>query len=237
MKKLLIALFVLSTFALQAQITGSQLFVSGTLGLNTSGSSSSSTTGGTTVDVDGVSTFGFDISPKVGYLLTDKFGVGLGVGYDYSQTRTPDFFDNGTDVFDQVEKDGSFFVSPFARYYQNLANKFYLYGELSVPVSFISYKELMWNDDFSNVIDSDVKDNALSFGTALGLGANYFLNDMIALEARFNILGFYINSYTTTVEQDNGDKVESNYSSVVFDVNTYDLINFSNLTIGVLIFL
>jgi len=237
MKKILFVLIVFAALSANAQIGGGLIFLSGSLGLNSSGSSNIHTNGGTTVANEGVSVLGFEFSPKAGYMLTKNIGAGLGISYDFMKTTTPDDFDNGTDLFDQVEKDGMFALAPFGRYYMGLSEKFYLYGELSFPIGFGNHKELMWNNDQTNVIDSDIKYNSQSIGTALGFGANYFLNNKIALEARFNALGLYIYSAKTTVEQANGDKNEIKNSGVDFGLDTGNLLDISNLTIGFTIFI
>lgn len=237
MKKLILGLFVVLAFGVDAQIERGKLFVGGSVGFNTSGGSTESVVGNTTTEVDDVSALGFHIIPRIGYMLTQNIGAGLGVGYNFTNMTTPDAFDNGTDLFDQVTKNGIFSVSPFARYYKNVAEKFYLFGELDFPVGIGSQKELMWNENMDGVVDSDVKNSSMSYGFGLGLGANYFVSDNIALEAGFNILGMHYSTYKTTEEQANGDKVTDIDSYFILDFDTNNLINVSFLTIGVKIFL
>ena len=237
MKKILLGLLVFLALGANAQIERGKLFVGGTIGLNTYGGSSETIEGSTTTIVDDVSVLGFNIIPRIGYMLTENIGAGLGVGYDYTKTTVPDAFDNGTDLFDQVTKNGTFTVSPFARYYMNVADKFYLFGELGFPIDIGSYKDLMWNDNTDGVVDNDVKYSSISYGFGLGLGANYFVSNNIALEAGFNILGLQYNTSKTTMEQDNGDKATDINSYFNLDFDTNDLINVSSFRIGVKIFL
>ncbi|MEN8119208.1 MAG: hypothetical protein ABFS35_02630 [Bacteroidota bacterium] len=251
MRKLLIGLFVVFAIGANAQteegnvqietgnahITKGKIFVGGALGFNTSGGSASRINGGTTTETEGVSTFGFRIIPKLGYMVTENIGVGIGIGYDYSKTITPDFFDNGFAQFEQVEKAGTLVASPFARYYKSLADKFYLFGELSLPVRFASEKELMWNATFDGTTDYDGEISSMSFGANLGLGANYFVSDKVALEARFNIFGInYISTKYTNLDS-NGDGSITKYSGFGMNANSDNLLNFSSLAIGIKVFL
>ena len=237
MKKILLGLLVFTALGANAQIERGKLFIGGSIGFITSGGSSESIVGSTTTIVDDVSVFGFNIIPRIGYMITENIGAGLGIGYDFTKTTIPDAFDNGTDLFDQVTKSGTFSVSPFVRYYKNVGEKFYLFGELGFPINTGSQKDLMWNENMDGVVDSDVKNSSISYGFGLGLGANYFISDNIALEAGFNILGLQYYTYKITTEQANGDKAIDNNSYFNLDFDTNDLINVSSFRIGVKIFL
>lgn len=237
MKKLFLGLFTVLTITSFAQIERGDLFVGGSLGFNTSGGSDIFVIGGTTTEVINVSTLGYDITPNIGYMLTDNIGAGLGIGYGYTKTTIPDFFNNGTDLFDQVIKTGRFNISPFARYFMGVSEKFYLFGELAFPIGFGNDTELMWNTDNSGVVDTDEKNSLKNFGFGIGLGADYFVSNKVALEARINVFGLSFNKYETTFEQANGNKFTTKDSYFNLDFNTDNLIDVSSLTIGVKIFL
>lgn len=236
MKKILLGLFVVLVLGANAQIEKGNIFVGGSFGLSTSGGSEITIIGGTTTEVDETSYFGFSIIPQVGYMITEKIGTGIGVGYDYTKTTVPDFFDNGTDLFDQIFNNGTILISPFARYYKNVSEKLYFFGELNFPVEIESQKSLMWNANFDGVVDNDVSYSSLSYGFGLGLGAHYFVSNNVALEVNFNLLDMGFTNYKSTIEEPNGDKEIYKDSFFYLNFDTNDLINIGTLQFGVKIF-
>lgn len=237
MKNIIIACFVFIGFGLNAQVSDGKIFISGSLGMNSSDGSVVTVIGGTTLTYDGVSVIGFDVMPKVGMMLTENFGAGLGLGYSFTKTRIPDFFDNGADLFEQVEKDWTYTIAPFVRYYESIFDNFYLFGELNIPIAFGDHKELMWNETNDGVVDSDTKVNSSLVGVQFGIGLNYFVGDKMALEAGFNIFG--INYYKTSVTEEfaDGDKVTLNDSGFNFNFDTKNLLDLSSFTLGIIIFI
>ncbi len=220
-----------------AKIQKGKIFVGGMLGFNTSGGSTSTINGGTTTETEGVSTFGFRLIPQAAFMITDNIGAGMGLGYNYSKTTTPDFFDNGNAQFEQVETAGTFIISPFARYYKGLGDKFYLFGELTIPIGLSNNKQLMWNDQFDGTTDYDGEISSTYIGVDLGLGANYFVSDNVALELMFNIFGANYTSNKNTDLDDNGDGTIRKTSSFGLNADSNNLLNFSSLTIGIKVFL
>lgn len=237
MKKVLLGLIILAALGVNAQIETGKIFVGGSLGISSSGSSNENINGATTVETEGNSRFGFNILPQAGYMLTEQIGVGLGIGYGIDKLTRPDFFDNGTDQFDQIEKTGSFIISPFARYYKNVTDKFYLYGNFAIPIRMSNNSYLIWNDNFDGTVDYDGTNKSSSFGVSLGLGADYFITDNIALEANFNLFGVNYYSYKTTSTDVNGDGNVDKSSGFNFGFDTANVFNTGNISIGIKVFL
>lgn len=237
MKKILLGLFLIAFISVDAQIETGKIFAGGALGINSSGSSRENISGSTTTETLGVSNFGFKIIPQIGYMITDQIGAGMGLGYDFKKVTTPDFFDNGTDQFNQVETTNSFVISPFARYYKNITDKFYLYGNFSIPILLSNDSKLMWNDNNDGTTDYDGTIKSSTFGIGLGLGANYFVSNNIALEAKFNLFNINYVSVKKTNTDKNGDGNVDNTSGFNFGLDTGNIFNTGNISIGIQIFL
>ena len=101
-KSLFVLLFIISGI----QISKSQLFISGSFGIN-AGTSKSFVDD---ADSDGPSTFGLSVKPRVGYFIMDNVAVGLGIGPESYRVKTPGTPEVITSAF-------SFEFNPFARYY------------------------------------------------------------------------------------------------------------------------
>jgi outer membrane protein len=113
----------------------------------------------------------FTITPSVGFFVTPNIALGGKLGY-VSRTK-----DNGT-----IEnKDNTFSVGVFGRYYTTPASKFSIFGELGVE-----YQTRTIGDDVKD--SKDLKVNG--FGIELAPGVSYFLSKSFALEAKWGILGY-----------------------------------------------
>jgi outer membrane protein len=104
MKKSLFVCFlvtIVTTVSLKAQ-----LFIGGGVNLNSKTSSSQSS------NDNKVKTTSFNLTPRVGYYISDKTAFGLGVGLTTSKTTTPETEYSG----EKIEKSNSWSFSPFVRY-------------------------------------------------------------------------------------------------------------------------
>jgi opacity protein-like surface antigen len=103
-------------------------------------------------------------------------------------------------------------------------------------MGFTNYSRLTWNDNNDGVIDYDGIRKGSSFGIDLGLGANYFVTDNIALEANFNLFGFNYTSTKNTNTDDNGDgNIDKNSNfQLIFDSN--NIFNTGNIMVGIKVF-
>ena len=132
-----------------------------------------------------VKTNSLNFSPKAGYLVSDKFAVGLSLGVGSSKSTT-----SGTDT----SKSSTFAVGAFGRYYF-----------LDLGQRFKTYTEFGFNVGSEKVgVGSTVTNNTFNLGA--GLGMNYFVTPKIAISFG---LGNLIN-YGTAKTDVSGDKGSSN---------------------------
>lgn len=192
MKNLLLGLCLAVALGVNAQIEAGKIMTGGSIGFSTE---NSKTIVGSTTTVNS-KTFNFNFLPEVGYMLSENLGAGLGFGYDFTKVTTPDFFNNGVDKYDQVEKYGALVIAPFARYYKSTGEKAYAFAEFALPIQMGSEKDMGWNNAGSAVEDLDPIKYSI-IGVQLSLGFNYFLNDKCALEAKWAALGFQSYKRTT----------------------------------------
>lgn len=119
----------------------------------------------------------FRFSPKVGYFLSDKFVLGVDLGF--SKTNQEELGTNNN-IF--KSKYNEFKVGAFGRYYfLNIGERFKAYSELNAAYYKGKTKMATGYDD--------VKSNY--FAANGGIGANFFLTKNVALGYSFgNIIGF-----------------------------------------------
>lgn len=195
MKKLLLTLTAVAglTFASEAQeITGfksGNIIVEGNLGFNSTDNKSAE-----------VKSSGFNLRPKAGYFVTDKFAVGLGLNFN-NDTR---------DAYgvDTKRVEDSYGAEVFGRYYfLELGSRFKTYAE--VAVGFNSGKEKT-----TTVLGSNTA-KFTGFGVNGSIGANYFLTDKVAINFGLgNIIGF------------NSNKPKDGEATTSFGVNVNQFNNF-----------
>ena len=247
MKKITLIMFAMVfAFAASAQIQQGQLIIGGAFGFGTSGGSTENIAAGVSTTNDNDKVMTFSIIPTVGYMLTENIALGLGVGYDFRKTTVINAFTDPTDAtktFDNVIKEGTFVLSPFFRYYKPVSDKFYIFGEFAIPIGMTKTKELEMdiNDNTGaadGTKDSEAINKTIAMGPQLGLGVNYFVTPMIALEANFNLIGFtYMSNKTTNTDKEgkNGSIVKS--SSMNLDFDTDNVFNTGNISVGIKFFL
>ncbi len=173
MKKILLTLTAVAglTFASQAQEFGFEkgnVIIEGNLGFSTTNNKNAEVKNST-----------FSFNPKAGYFLTDKIAVGIELGVG---TENEDNYAEGVDA---QEKSNQFGIGAFGRYYfLELGSRFKTYTELGAGY--------LQSQDEETVGGTTVKDPKISgFGANLGIGANYFLTDNIAINFAFtDLLGF-----------------------------------------------
>lgn len=116
----------------------------------------------------------FQFNPKAGYLVTDKFAVGiqLGIGSDKDEVAGV-----------ETDKNSNFNAGVFGRYYfLDLGQRFKTYAE--VGVDFNSGKTGLADAKYSGV------------GVNAGLGINYFVTEKIAINFGLtNTLSYDSNKY------------------------------------------
>ena len=223
MKKLLFIAIVAVSLGVNAQIEAGKLMISGSFGFNTTGGKTESTVtaGGTTTTTttDNPKTFGFNLLPQVGFMLSENLGIGLGMGYEFSKTSWTQSF-GGADR-DMYSKSGTFYFAPFARYYKNTGEKAYAFGEFSMPIGVGSINSNSWDGTSNSLVDDDPT-KTFSFGAHLSIGFNYFLNDKCALEAKWAALQF---NSTSSKQEGTGysNKSSDTYLGLGLDMTAFSV--------------
>ena len=143
-----------------------------------------------------------NFTPKMGYLLTDKFAFGIEFSYGNSVNQN---FNNITNVIDE-NKNKSFGVGVFGRYYfLDLFKRFKVFSELGIKHS---------------VFQSELNLNKVSdgnrFEAGLDLGVNFFITEKIALTFLLNDMIYFNSSRIkyTNGDQNNTTELSGNLNSI-----------------------
>jgi len=166
MKKALILSTTLLVFL--ALGVKAQFFVGGGLGVY---SSSSATTFGSTTYDDSKS-FSLDFYPKVGYFMTKKFALGLGLGIGTS--KYTQFSSNGDET---ITKSNYWDIAPFARFYFKKIGDFSFFGEGE-----LSFGNNKVKHEYPGGY-SDSEDKSFNISERISPGISYSLTEKIELEA------------------------------------------------------
>jgi hypothetical protein len=212
-------LFITIALALATAVAcNAQYFVGGSLGLSTHSSKTEIDGYGT---VKSPSTFGFSITPKVGYYLNPKVAVGLSASFGYSDstiyTTTPK-----TEV-----KTYSWSVSPFARYSFLQFGKFSVLAEATVGINGSSLKTK----------ETSTVDGISTFGYGVNVAPilSYDISKKFSLETKLNFLALGFNyTKTKTPAEISATGTEQNVkeSDFGFGVNSNNLVTVGDITIG-----
>jgi len=180
MKKLLLSALAVCAFTFanaQEETTSTDgslakgdVMISGTLGF---GSESQ----------DIVKTNNFDFSPSATYLVSDKIGVGVKVGFGAGKGENVDVEFNGLVGNADEAKTTDLSVGAFGRYFFTPASKFSLFGELGFN----------YNTSKSEITEAGVTLDApdsKGFDVAVGPGICYFVSSNFAIEANWGALGY-----------------------------------------------
>lgn len=154
----------------------------------------------------------FNFTPKFGYFVSDKIAVGLEFGFGQSKETT------NPSAGETIQRDNVFGVGAFGRYYfLELGSRFKTYTELGA-----GYLNNRSEIEVAGTTTEDPKVNG--FGANLGIGANYFLTDRIAINFAFTD----VLSYGTAKADIDGAKSTSVFNANVNQFNNF----FSNATFG-----
>ncbi|MCR9101025.1 MAG: outer membrane beta-barrel protein [bacterium] len=169
-------LLCLALNTLNAQDVTSQgnFMMGGTLGFSTADSNVKIEADGASVDNEGTRSTQFNISPRIGYFVTNNFALGIGMDYTLNRLREPvDLSDPQTDY--ETEYDSDLLFGPFGRVYFPIAEDkaFFLQGNFG----FGSSQDRIRVGDDPQTTSTDVL--AASFGP----GFTIFSSDGIGIEA------------------------------------------------------
>lgn len=110
----------------------------------------------------------FDLMVATGTFVTPSITIGAGLGYINTKLDNND----ATDVF---------VIMPLARKYWNISDKFYLFGQVDVPVT--------------------IQEDLTGYGVNLRPGIDFFVSSKFTLEATFGAFGY------NAMKPKNGDAV------------------------------
>ncbi len=172
MKKIcILGLLALLPILLSAQHTEGNFYISGNLHFSTSGTKNIS--GNTTTD--GPTHISYRFGPTGGLFINEDFLVGASVGFSNSITKR-----TGAN-WDSRQSQPLYFLSPFARYYLNVAGDFYVYGSGFSEIGFGKFKD----EETSGGTTITEEDNRFLIGFGGLMGVSYYISPTVALELNF----------------------------------------------------
>lgn len=134
----------------------------------------------------------FTFAPAGHYLLTDQIAVGAQL----------EFFTNRTNPGeDDYTRTNSFGLAPSIRYFHNLSDKVYLYGQGSIGFEFGGSKEYV-GDTSIDTYDQN------TFGISLRPGIMYVVSPKVGIDLGINFISYSRTS--TTIETVAGDVTTKN---------------------------
>ena len=181
MKKLLVASAIALFGLSNAQIAKGTTYITGQVGYE-----------GTTNNNNNESEGTFSIVPNVGYFVDTNVAVGLGIGYTNTTAKATIGNVEAKDIV------SAFVVEPYARKYWNLGEKLYIFGQLSVPMAFGTYKEEKAGQEI-------YKTNVNSYGVVVAPGLDYFINKNWSIEATIGKFGYQ----STKVDVEGAKNIEN----------------------------
>lgn len=179
MRNLFFALILLFSTTV---IANAQIVVGGSIGFNSSGGSIDAN--GHTSDKNNVSNFTF--SPMVGYFFSENFLAGVELGVTSSRNENPSASTTTTT--------SSFGLTPYARYYAFRMNKFSIFGQAELGLSFGKEK---------TKIGSTTNDGpkTSTFSLMVFPGIAYDISDRLELQAAIG--GLNVGFSNVVKKQDN----------------------------------
>lgn len=209
MKKLFLSIAVLAAgTASYAQIGQGSILLGGSLAFSSTGEQTNKTVaGGVTTETKTPGFSNWNFSPRVGYFLSDNLAVGLDLGLGQSHVKT---VTNGT----AEEKVSSFNLDLglFARYYMNISDNFYFFGQARVGYRSSSYQDRMPDPANANTLIDGPEVTSNTFGIGITPGLTYFPSPKWGVD--FTLGGIIDFSSTTSKSEmpNNGGSAESSGS-------------------------
>ncbi len=183
MKKIAFILTLVSLFSLEtmAQISAGRIYLGGGLGFSSGSGKTTTKTSNTTTEVKAPNTTSFEIAPGAGYIISDKFGVGLNFGF-ISTTSKED-----STNYSAKSTSSSLFINPYFRYYMMLEDNFGFTGTLNIRFGSGNSKSETTIANITTTVEGPKLSN-LSVGITPGI--IFFPTNKIGLEANIGFLGF-----------------------------------------------
>lgn len=209
MKKILLiaCLLVAATSAVDAQ-----WYVGGNISFSRT-SNETTAPGGSTTDNK---TTRMMLSPRVGYIINDRWSAGVGVGYQWGKTK-----DNG----DKTATVNGYMATPYARFNCFFFGPFALAAEASAGYSNVLGKSHA--DDPRHTVRTE------NIGVAITPVLDLDVSRRISLECRLNFFSVgYTHSKTTTKE--GGEKSVAKTNSFGADISGDEIFTLGDLTFGMI---
>lgn len=146
----------------------------GTLGFSTASSSVEVQNSGTSISNEGTRATQFNISPRIGYFVSDNFAIGIGMDYTLNEIEEPvDLSDPNTEY--ESEYDSDLLFGPFARYYLPVGvdKAFFLQANFG----FGSSEDQIRIGEDPQTVSNDV------LAASIGPGFTIYSTDAIGIEA------------------------------------------------------
>jgi hypothetical protein len=198
-------IFLLSLFCINLN---AQLFIGGSVRFN-----SSNTNHNGTASAYKTSTYDIMIMPRIGKFLTEKLAIGLDLDLAFNGQKTDLNPGSNSNSY-------GLGLSPFLRFYALRWNKFSVYGEGNLGMSFSISKNKV-----AGVISNGPKNALISLGIHPGL--SYDISKKISLETSLNFLSLGYN-YSISKNGSSTDK-SLNYN---FGAGLGNIISLNAITIG-----
>jgi len=208
-------LFYVLTFAFVSTLAlNAQYFIGGGFSFNTSGGNTEYQDATT----DKTKTSSFNFYPMGGYILSDDIYIGVALNLGTSKSTTP------TTPDETVTSSMSFGLTPFARYYALRFNKFAIFGQGQLGLSFSSSKTKVGGTTTDGP-------KTTTIGLNIFPGLSYDASEKIQLYTSINVLNFGFN-YSVEKEEIGDDTMYDRTTSFGFGANLNNIVTLGNITVG-----
>lgn len=144
----------------------------------------------------------YSISPSYGHLLSNNFELGISIGYTWNKSKVSSY--SIPAAYSEIER-SSFFIMPYIKMYQNLAEHFYFSAALKLGYSAGTEKQTYSDSFISNENKSDVS----TVSTQIAPGLTYAFNNHWAIE--YSIGALFYSSTKTTDKTTNTSSTQNNF--------------------------
>ncbi|MCX2476721.1 autotransporter outer membrane beta-barrel domain-containing protein [Pedobacter sp. MC2016-05] len=216
MKKqlLLVAVLCTAAFISNAQTDKGNTMIGGSIGYGKNELKPANTTNYGASE----STF-FNVVPRVGHFFSKNLAIGLGIGYNETKNVSDQFFTIGNTpiVTTSIQRNKSFNVGPFVRYYLDITDKFKFFGQANFDVAFGKINQSLsgtGNFDYQSVVSKSTTYNA-----SINPGFAFFPAKKWAVEFSFPLLAY--SKQNSKGDDDNQNVTAYKSNSFTFGLNTF----------------
>ncbi|MBB6500023.1 outer membrane beta-barrel protein [Pedobacter cryoconitis] len=133
--------------------------------------------------------------PSIGYFVKNNLALGLGIGYSNSRGNNSSNLSGNMSARQNAD---NFQISPYARYYVNISEKFKFFSQLSIPVEWGNSKIIYDNDLIGSPAIPMSKVNTSSIGVQVEPGLAYFPTKRIGIQLSIDGLAYFWNKTKNT---------------------------------------